>query len=379
MISFLHSILHVRNTPKLAIISACARPYVTAASQAGYRVAAFDIFNDVDTRRRCFHSAQIRFVNGGFDAGDLLRRLSECDLSDATILYGSGLEGQPEVLAQIACRYNLLGNPATVVADIKSPRCFFQLLDRLSIRHPETVFDVPADMVGWLAKSGGGSGGTHIRRDSTRAGNYYQREIQGLPVSVLFLADGKNVQVLGYNEQLLAPTERMPFRYGGVVGNADLPGNAKKAMAEAAGKVAAAAGLRGLGSMDFMLDEEDVLALEINPRLSASFELYDNPGLLDSHIEACKGGVMALSHSSLEAKACIIHYVEHDSLIPGHVDWPDWAVDLPPAGSLVRAAEPLCSVLASAKTAALAKALAFARARQLMHNVRLSELNSGIA
>lgn len=371
--------MRARNTPKLAIISACARPYVTAAAQAGYSVAAFDIFNDVDTRRRCFYSSQVKFSDGGFDADDLLRRLSECDLGDASILYGSGLEGQPEVLAQIASRYNLLGNSADVVADIKNPRRFLQLLDRLSIRHPETVFDVPADTAGWLVKSGGGSGGTHVRRDGMCANGYYQREAEGLPASVLFLADGRKIEVVGYNEQLLAPAANMPFRYGGVVGNADLPDNAKSAMAEAAEKVTAAAGLRGINSMDFILGEEGVLALEINPRLSASFELYDIPDLLDRHMQACRGGGVSISPRPAGAKACLIHYADRDVLVPDDVVWPDWAVDLPPAGSRVCAGEPVCSVLVSAGTAALAKELVFASARQLMHNVRLSELNSELA
>jgi predicted ATP-grasp superfamily ATP-dependent carboligase len=368
--------LRARNSPKFAIISACARPYVTAAAQAGYSVAAFDIFNDVDTRRCCFYSSHVKFSDGGFDADDLLRRLSECDLGDASILYGSGLEGQPEVLAQIASRYNLLGNSADVVADIKNPPHFFQLLDRLSIQHPETVFDVPADTAGWLVKSGGGSGGTHIRRYDGRTGDYYQQEVAGLPVSLLFLADGSNIEVVGYNEQLLAPTVSMPFRYGGVVGNADLPCNAKTIMVEAAEKVTAAVGLRGLNSMDFVLSEQGPLALEINPRLSASFELYDIPDLLDRHMQACQGRLMSLPHRLSGAMACLIHYAEHDVLVPKDVVWPDWAVDLPSADSRICAGEPICSVLASAETAALAKDLAFASARQLMHNVRLLDLNS---
>lgn len=371
--------MRARNSPKLAIISACARPYVTAAAQAGYSVAAFDIFNDVDTRRCCFYSSQIKFSNGGFDADDLLRRLSECDLDNASIFYGSGLEGQPEVLAQIASRYNLLGNPADVVAEIKNPRHFFQRLDHLAIAHPETVFDTPFDMAVWLVKSGGGSGGTHIRRHGGRDGDYYQREVEGLPVSVLFLADGSNIEVVGYNEQLLAPTLTMPFRYGGIVGNIDLPTEVKVAMAEATQKITAAVGLRGLNSMDFVLSEQGPLALEINPRLSASFELYDIPDLLDRHLQACQGQLMPLPHRPLRSKVCLIHYADRDVLVPKDVVWPDWAVDLPSADSRICTGEPICSVLASAETAALAKELVFARARQLMHNVRLLDLNSEIA
>jgi predicted ATP-grasp superfamily ATP-dependent carboligase len=352
---------------------------VTAAAQAGYNIAAFDIFNDDDTRRCCFYSAQVKFADVGFDADDLLRHLGECDLEDAAILYGSGLESQPKLLAQIANRYHLLGNSADVVAEIKHPRRFFQRLDQLAIAHPETVFDIPANIAGWLVKSGGGSGGTHIRRHGGRNDGYYQREVEGLPVSVLFLTDGSNIEVVGYNEQLLAPTLTMPFRYGGVVGNIDLPVEVKIAMAEAAQKVTSAVGLRGLNSMDFMLGVQGALALEINPRLSASFELYDIPDLLDRHLQACQGRLTPLLHRPWGAKACLIHYADRDILVPDDAVWPEWAVDLPSAGRRIRAGDPVCSVLASADNAIQAKALAFARAGQLMHNVRLLELNPEIA
>lgn len=349
-----------------------------AAAQAGYSVAAFDIFNDVDTRRCCFYSTQVKFVDGRFDADDLLCSLDACDLTGATVVYGSGLEEQPEVLAQIAGKFRLLGNPADVVAEIKKPQRFFQLLDRHGIPHPETTFDAPVDMAGWLSKSAGGSGGTHIRRDYARSGGYFQREITGLPVSVLFLADGKEIAVVGYNEQWLVPTATMPFRYGGAVGNVDLPGETKVAMAEAARKITAAVGLRGLNSMDFLLGEQGPMALEINPRLSASFELYDMPDLLEMHMRACMGQLTQLSGSVQGSKACLIQYAGDNVVVPDTTVWPDWAVDLPPAGSRICAGEPLCSVLASAENAVQAKALVFARARQLMHNVRLLYRDSEI-
>lgn len=352
-----------------------------AAAQAGYNIAAFDIFNDVDTRRCCFYSAQVRFADGGFDADDLWRCLSACDLTDAILLYGSGLEGQPQVLAEIASRYRLLGNSADTVTALKNPRQFFNLLDHLGIAYPETVFDAPADAAGWLIKSAGGSGGTHIRRfdashgryRATREvplryrqpGDYYQREMPGLPVSLLFLADGNEVEIVGFNEQWLAPAPTTPFRYGGAVGNADLPAQAKAMMAEAVTKITAATGLRGLNSMDFVLGSQGLLALEVNPRLSASFDLYDIPDLLDRHLQACLGQLARLSSFSQGARAGLIHYANRDFDVPVGIVWPDWAVDLPPPGSLIRAGEPVCTVLAHAENASLAKALVFARASQL--------------
>ncbi len=336
-----------------------------AAARAGYSVAAFDIFNDVDTRRCCFHSAQVRFSDGGFAAEDLLRCLGEIDLSSTDILYGSGLEGQPELLERISSRYRLLGNTADTVSTVKSPDLFFGLLDDLDIRYPETIYERPADSAGWLSKSAAGSGGTHIRRSDARPGDYYQREVQGLPVSLLFLADGRNVEPVGFNEQFLSPVGAMPFRFGGAASNAELPEKAMAAMTEAAKKITVASNLCGLNSMDFVLVDQEPLALEINPRLSASFELYDIPDLLERHMQASCGLLTTLPARPQGSIARLIYYARHDLTMPEMAMWPEWVTDIFPAGSQVRVGEPVCSVLANAPNANQAKTLAFARARQL--------------
>lgn len=361
--------------PNLAIVAVCARPFVSAAARAGYRVAAFDMFNDGDTQDAACYSEQVGFSSGGFDAEDLWRKLSALD-SDHLIgvAYGSGLENQSGLLKKISRRFRLLGNSPEVVAYVKDPRRFFPLLDALDIAYPEVRFDIPDNADGWLAKQGGGAGGTHIRRlngETTADGCYYQRMVKGRPVSVLFLADGRRTEVIGFNEQWLAPIADMPFRYGGAIGNALMPDGVKERMANAACRVTATAGLRGLNSMDFMLSGDKLLALEVNPRLSATFDLYSIPDLFERHLQACLGEIAALPPLPQKSKAHLVFYAPADVTISDDMAWPEWAVDLPPTGAVCKAGEPLCSVLAEAADAEAAKALVFARARQLGAQLRI--------
>jgi len=341
-----------------------------AAVRAGYEVAAFDIFNDVETRRLCFYSERITFSNGGFDAEDLERALSNPELAEVTIVYGSGLENQLELLDKISRQFMVLGNTAAVVWQVKDPHSFFPLLDKLGIAHPETLFEMPLEPTGWLAKGIGGSGGTHVRHFVGQDGGYYQRLVQGIPASVLFLSDGADIEVVGYNEQWTAAMPDMPFRYGGAVGNAGLPDWCKGAMVDAARKLAAATGLRGLNSMDFILTDEAVLALEVNPRLSASFDLYDIPDLFDRHLQACAGRIPPLQEQPANSTAHLIYYAKHEVAVADGMLWPEWAVDLPLPGTLCRAGEPLCTVRAVGEDASGAKALVFARAQQLDAQLR---------
>lgn len=342
-----------------------------AAARAGYAVAAFDIFNDVETRRFCVHSARVDFADGGFNGTDLLEKLDALGWDGAKLVYGSGLEREPQWIARMAERFALCGNDAATVASVKHPAQFFALLEHLGIPHPETRLEPPLDSGGWLVKQPGGSGGTHVRpwdhgMPSSGAGAYFQRAVDGMPVSLLFAADGKDIEAIGYNLQWCAPAPGMPFRYGGAVGNADLPAHIRAAMREAARKVAAAFGLRGLNSMDFVLSGKLPLALEVNPRLSASFALYDRPqtNLLELHLGACRGELNPFLSASTSC-AHLVHYAERDLVPEETFAWPSWTADLPLPGTHCRAGEPLCSIYAEAADAAAARALVFARAREL--------------
>lgn len=317
------------------------------------------------------------FASGGFDADDLWCKLGAIDPETAVVTYGSGLENQPQLLDKISRHFSVLGNTPGVVAQVKDPRRFFPLLDELGIAYPETCADAPPENGDWLVKGIGGSGGMHVRSWDGEPGDYYQRRTEGLPASVLFLADGANIQIIGYNEQWLAPAPGLPYRYGGAVGNADFPEDIKSSMAEAARRVSAAVGLRGLNSMDFLLASGGPLALEVNPRLSASFDLYGIPDLLERHLQACRGALMPLSGRAAGSMAHLIHYASHDVELDETVQWPEWTADVPSAGIVCRAGEPVCSVLAQACDANAAKQLVFARAQLLDAQLQPFTRNSG--
>lgn len=367
-ISSRHLSWRARISPNLVIIvAACARPYVMAAVGAGYQVAAFDIFNDVETRRFCWRSEAVPFHDGGFDADSLLSRLNVLNAQHVVgLAYGSGLEKQPALLKEISTRFELLGNAPEVVARLKNYTQFFDLLDALGIAHPEICNHLPLDANGWLVKNTGGAGGTHIRRHAEKleTGDYCQWEVQGQSLSALFLADGDRAQVVGYNEQWLAPSADMPFRYGGAVSQVDLPDAVKCSMASAVQAITKETGLRGINSMDFMLTEQGLLALEVNPRLSATFDLYAISDLFERHIQACRGVLKPLPLTKM-AKAHGIVYAPRALQIAEQTDWPEWVVDRPWAGQRFQQDAPVCTVLATAENAVSAKQLAFARAHRI--------------
>ncbi len=300
----------------------------------------------------------------GFDADDLLAQLET--LPPSPVLYGSGFEQQPELLEKISSRHPLIGNQPQVVAALKNPETFFGLLEHQHIPYPPTRLDKPGSNHGWLVKRRGGSGGTHIRRGG-QAGRheYYQQEIVGQPVSVLFLTDGKSARVVGYNQQWQAPESGLPFCYGGAVSRAVILPQTKAGMESVVHKIVQATGLCGLNSMDCLVDGDRFFVLEINPRLSSTFSLYDGPWLLRQHFQSCAGKLDIGEIPGSPAKAHKIIFALADWVVPGDVSWPEWAADIPMPGSVIKMGRPICSVLASASDAESAQKTVFARASQL--------------
>ena len=331
---------------------------------------AADVFCDIDTRHAADKAIQLAYRHGGFDAEDVRAQLFSVAAEGTELVYGSGFETQPELLEELALKFQLVGNQPETVRITKDPGRFFSMLSRLGIPAPEVSTELPTASADWLTKLVGGSGGTHVLpvMECHDAGHYYQRRVPGQSVSLLFLANGSRIQVIGYNLQLVAPLPTMPYRYGGAVSHFPFPENICSSMRQAAEKITAEIGLRGLNSLDCIMHEENLWVLEVNPRLSATFALYDadhaGSMLFEAHMQACMG-IMSEPLSQESSQAHLIYYAPFDLTVPAPMEWPDWVADVPEPASRVEADEPLCTVSASAAEANQALALARTRVEAL--------------
>jgi uncharacterized protein len=291
----------------IAVAALSARQLAQAGAQAGLDVVALDVFGDRDT---C--AAASRWVPIGasaslrIDAAALLDALRSLALRGTVQgwVAGSGFEAQPELLEQGAALLPLLGTAVADVRRVRDPKTFFGTLDALRIAHPEVRHGVAGLGAGWLVKDFAACGATHIRRAGSTAltrTQYAQREAAGTPMSATFIGDGRRTRLLGCNQQIVRPFPDGPFRYHGVIGPLPMPAPVQSEIAQMLDALTEAFALRGLGSLDFLLDGATIHVLEVNPRPSASLEMYpcvgDQPVLL-AHLAACS--VDARSHLPCE-------------------------------------------------------------------------------
>lgn len=323
------------------------------------RSGVLDCFADRDTRRYAATCARVAgTIDGGvmrFDTMALLE--TAADLFPASqwpcLVYGAGFEPCPDVLEQLAGHRELLGNEPDVLRLVADPVGFFALLDDLAIPHPTVSADHPADPDGWLAKRVAASGGAHVAaagavRDQN--GVYYQRQVAGELVSVLFVANGRDIAVIGFNSMLTAGhVGSNRNAYGGAISRVPVGQQLRAAVMDMLQGLQERLHLRGLNGIDLIVTDTGPVVLELNARPTATVDLYDRgrkTGLLQQHIEACRGATLRRQSTTGPMWAHAVVRANHAVRVSQYMQWPSWCSDIPADLTEFQPGEPICTVTA---------------------------------
>jgi predicted ATP-grasp superfamily ATP-dependent carboligase len=226
------------------------------------------------------------------------------------------LENHPQVVAAIAAERPLLGNSPEVLQRVRDP--FFVRNVLLAGELPALElcpYNKPPPTDGrWMFRTFRGSAGTGIRlwnpetaeRLRPTPEHFFQERCGGVPVSALFLALPGKTRLIGISRQFVGlPALNAPeFAYCGSVGPIELGELAHNQIRRTGEVLAAACRLRGLFGCDFLWDEKAAWLTEINPRYTASVEIYEHAlgqPLFDWHCRACLAFNESTSGSSTGA------------------------------------------------------------------------------
>lgn len=367
----------MQNKPIIVIAAISSRPYVKAAVEAGYEVIAIDAFLDQDTQAMAKQCCYVPCQNYQFDQAAMLSAISATLAAygrDALtgFSYGAGFEGQPSLITEIQKHLPLLGNQPSVVQQCKDPIEFNQFCRAYNFATPAVTMEMPATPEGWLVKTKGASGGAHIKFAERHtfqldADQYYQQFHAGIPVSCLFLAGESDANIVGVNEQWVASGTDTPFKYGGAASQLNLSDNLQAEFKRFIEVATSHFGLKGLNCVDALLEDGRLVFLEINPRLSATMDLYTTQegGLLASHVAAFQSSAAPLPKVLSESKAHHIVYATTLTHSQAEQTWPEWVCDIPSAEQTFEVGMPICTVVSHANTAEAAKQLAQTRAASL--------------
>lgn len=332
-------------SPRVLVVAVSARMLAQLAVADGYEVVALDRFGDVDLR-----AIAITETAAGNDA---LVALAEGIDADA-VVYGAGLENRPDLVARLADGRELLGTPSARLPAVRDPWAVAAAAVAAGARAPQTVGPSEAASVadGWLRKPRAGGGGRGVRRwagGRLHADEILQRHVGGLSCSAVAIADGHDAVVLGLTEQL----HRGRYEWTGNVTPprlpaaelAELDGRLRAVCAEVASRFA----VRGAFGVDGIWDGRDLWVLEVNPRPTASLELFQNGAFAD-HVRGARGVSLLTSEPPTPprcAKVKLVLFADRDLRAPDPDWWPTGLVrDIPHAGELIRRGSPVCTLYA---------------------------------
>lgn len=266
---------------RILIVGACVRAAAQSAHQAGYQVFAADLFADSDTQLVAHCKTLTKYP---YDTLQVVEQFQP----DAVCITGA-LENYPSILKEISQRTLLLTPPVSAITFVRSPRQLSSLLHSHGLNFPEVIESrVPQDGR-WLAKPFKSASGHQIKLIrsgvSCPANCYLQRYIEGCPMSASYLLQPETTTLLGTSELLSPPLQ---FQFQGAV--TKTLSSQHTSELERLGDLLRKQGILGLVGIDFILTDDDKLViLEVNPRYTATMELYrarwESP-LMAYHIEA---------------------------------------------------------------------------------------------
>ena len=349
------------------LIGLTVRSLVASAHKAGISTYALDLFSDLDTREKSVESLAVEYDGLGLESESLFACIEQLDpKAILPVVYAGGFEHDPSQIERIADSRQVLGNSASVLAELKSPRIFSSTISELGIPAPRTRIDSPESSSVWLYKSAGGSGGLQVGRATEidfecSTDIYYQEFKSGQIVTATVLCTEKQTQTVGFSEQWCAESHAGgEFIYGGAVAlNANsLESNIRISIENAAAMLATHYQFRGLVSLDTIIQNDEWWLLEVNPRPGATFELHEGTeSFLAAHCLAfCDQNPTLKSVTKMgEFTAHSVIYASNAFTLPSDWEWPTWVRDRAASGQSFEPGDPVCTAYATAGSSEMAR------------------------
>ena len=369
------------------VLAVSTRAMTVAAVRGGHDVVAVDFFADRDQALVAESYALGRDLGLPLTAaglGEAARRVG----ADA-VAYGANLENHVEVVARLGGEFEVLGNPPEVLREVRDWALLRRVCEGSGIAHPVTLLhgeEASAVAGRWLRKrvrSGGGHGICRWDGKPLDADHVLQSEVDGLPASVAFVADGRDCRILGLSEQLIgrAAFGSSEFGWCGNIHPLDLPAEESETVTaeirHAARELTRHFGLRGVNGMDLIVGRDPsgdlhAYVIEVNPRYSGSMELLEDAGganVFSAHVHACAGQLPVRDALRPVVPGCFgkaIVYARRRVTTPDTDAWLTRGVrDVPRSRQAIAEGHPICTVVAKGHDRRDCHAGLLVRARQI--------------
>ena len=298
------------------ILGASVRALAESAHRAGWAVHAADLFGDLDVQAISTQSVSVAHEQGGDGEGYpwSLRAAAATFPPSAAWCYTGALENHPDLVEAIAATRPLAGNPGAVLRTLRDPVQAAAAASAAGLTFPEThtsPIGLPLDG-SFLIKPLAGAGGRGIHRwtpevasahesrhaDGLRSTHIWQRFESGVALSAAYCLTHGTARLLGLSRQLIGEPwcHAGRFAWCGAVTLGPRPASPEydrltTGLQRLGDVLSSQFHAIGLVGVDLVMNAAGrLIVIEINPRPTASMELFERSGICsiaDSHLSAC--------------------------------------------------------------------------------------------
>jgi predicted ATP-grasp superfamily ATP-dependent carboligase len=178
-----------------------------------------------------------------------------------------------------------------------------------------------------------------------------QEKLTGLNLSSSVLATGSESRTILTSQQIIGDKDlcqKEPYGYCGNIAPLT-DGDIVWEISKAAEEIIDYLKLIGSNGVDFILNDEGLFVIEVNPRIQGTMECAEQSlsiNMAEAHIRACQGDLMDVSQPSSFAVKMIVHARERIQV--GKLDFKN-VYDLPAENVIIELGEPVVTLLTSSR------------------------------
>jgi uncharacterized protein len=335
---------------RVLVAGFATRHVAQSASRAGYEVCAVDHFCDQD--------------------------LFWCTKDREKF---EDLEDLPGAIARICARHRFdlfVPTSGAETLPVPVPACgtprdtLARFLDKLDTQHFFETLDIPAPRLlpegeyPAMVKPRSGAGGWRNAVVGSRAEmavwrtmyadipHIRQELVSGTAASVCCLATGSRAMAVTTNEQILRGSGESAFGFSGSITPFDPI--QRREMIALAGRIAAASGCCGTIGIDFVVGDDRLAVIEVNPRFQGTVdtvEMATGCNIFSLHIDACSGRLPAQPLPIRQVAARSILFSDRDLTLRNDLaGLGDFVADIPWPGTFFEEGQAIVSVIGRGPT-----------------------------
>jgi uncharacterized protein len=353
---------------KILLVGISTRALAQSAVAAGHEIISLDFFGDSDQPAGAEVYSLIRDLGQPPELPALARSARAFVPLVDKVVIEAGLENEPALL-DLCPPEKCWGNSAAAVNGVRDLNQVRAALRGTRMCFPDIIYPGdPTPVRGhYLVKDAAHSGGMGVRewdgKTPPRGREVLESFIEGELASACFVADGRNVRLLGLSRQYAGEPGLGAPAYAWCGNIVPWGGRELEAIVlEAVAVLTESFGLTGLNGIDFILQNNIPYLLEVNPRPPASFELFERLLRLNAfqcHSDACQGKLPP-AHEWIQvgksppglAWGKGILYTQDDLQVGDTYSWALQDIsDIPHPGEHIPAGSPVCTLFAKGKDA----------------------------